>query len=71
MRLQLQPLAKEIPKMQIAGNGESKLWDLLLYTCYDTLSLSMYFWSPQKQKKGQEDFWSDAIQLFLQGPLKL
>lgn len=56
MRLQLQPLAKEIPKMQIAGNGESKLWDILLCVCYDTLPLSMYFWSPQKQKKGQKIF---------------
>lgn len=70
MRLQLQPLAKEIPKMQIAENGEIKLQGTLLYTCYDILSLSVYLWSHQKQK-GQEDFWSDAIQLVLEGPLKL
>ena len=65
MGLQLQPLAKEIPKMQIAENGESKLQEMLLYTCYDILCLSVYSWSHQIQKKGWEDFSSVAIPLVL------
>lgn len=65
MKLELQPLAKEIPKMQIAENGESKLEEILPYTCYDILSLSLYFRSHQKQKKEQEDLCSDTIQSVL------
>ena len=72
MWLRLQPLAKEIPKLQTAENRVSRLQAYIYYCIIaDVTSLSVYFWSHQKQKKGQEDFWSDVIQLALQGPLKL
>ena len=52
MRLQLQALAKEIPKMQKTENGESKLQNMLLYICYNILSSSTCFWPYHKQKQG-------------------